>query len=197
MYSTMSVSQAAAGLGLTSGAFRDGVFSRGLGATITPVGRRGAFRDGVFAAVGAIDTLDLSAPAVMKEVKVCLGLLSPKDVSTNAAWFDSPVWDVLAEAKLMTIAGKFPATGLTTLVAGRNVPTASGLSLLYEGAREVVGDVAIKTSLPIMTDWMATTKGEGKVIAPKTASSMYSAKTMVGVGVGVAVVGLAYLLFKK
>jgi hypothetical protein len=196
MYSTMSVSQAAAGLGLTSGAFRDGVFSRGLGATITPVGRRGAFRDGVFAAVGAIDTLDLTAPAVMKEVKAAIGIWSPKDVTD--AWISDPSWDAKAEAKYMEFAKTFPSEKLISMVAGRSTPNAKGLQLLYLGAGQVVGETAIKTSLPIMTDWLATTAGAGKVIAPKLAATMAGmSKTMVGVGVGVVLIGAAYLLFKK
>jgi hypothetical protein len=196
MYSTMNVSQAAAGLGLT-GAFRDGLFSRGLGATITPVGRRGAFRDGVFAALGAIDTLDLSDASAMKEVKVALGIWSPKGVTEG--WLANPSWDAAAEAKYLEFSKTFPTEKLTVLVAGHATPNAKGIQLLYLGAGQVVGEASIKASLPILTDWLATTQGAGKVIAPKLASEagILGSRALIGVGVGVAVVGVAYLLFKK
>lgn len=202
MYSSMNVSQAAAGLGLTTRSYRDGVFSRGvsgLGATIRPVARTRSFRDGVFSAVGALDTLDLSDPNVMKEVKVAIGLWSPKDV--NEAWFSDPTWDAKAEAKYMEfVKAQPPASGtLTTMVAGRATPNATGLYGLYLGAAQVIGADKAKTSLPILTDWVETTKGAGKVVAPKLAAqaSLFGNKTLIGVGVGVAVIGLAYLAFKK
>lgn len=197
MYSTMNVSQAAAGLG-HRGAYHDGVFS-GLGATIRPVTQRGGFRDGIFTGVGASDTLDLSDPNVMKEVKVALGLWSPKDVTEK--WFADPTWDATAEAKYMEFVKAQPAASgtLTTVVAGRATPNSTGLYGLYLGAAQVIGADKAKTSLPILTDWVETTKGQGKVVSPKLASTagIMGSKTLIGIGVGVVVVGAAYLLFKK
>lgn len=198
MYSTMNVSQAAAGLGLMTGAYRDGVFGRGgLGATITPVSRRGAFRDGIFAAVGAIDTLDLSDAAVMKEVKAALGVWQPQGVTE--AWFKDPSWDKVAEEKYVAFTKTFPTENLIAMVAGRATPNAKGLQLLYLGAGQVIGEASAKTSLPILTDWVATTSGAGKVIAPKLAAEagLFASKTLIGIGVGAALIGVAYLAFKR
>lgn len=197
MYSSMNVSQAAAGLG-HRGAYRDGVFSRGLGATIRPVTQRGGFRDGIFTGVGALDTLDLSDPNVMKEVKVALGLWSPKDVSD--AWLADPTWDAKAEAKYKEFVASQPqVVALVTTVAGRATPNSSGIYGLYLGAAQVIGADKAKTSLPILTDWVETTKGQGKVVSPKLASAagILGNKTLLGIGVGVVFVGAAYLLLKK
>lgn len=204
-----AISQAAAGLGQ---AYRDGIFTAGLGQTMLDVRahqRLRAYRDGVFSrGVGAIDVLDLSDPSVMKEVKVALSLTMDPTLASDEAWLKNPTWDSKAEALYMKLVDAYQGppeakAGLVTMQAGHAVPTVLGIIGLGQSAALVIGEDKVKAALPILYDFIdAHGTSGGKVLGPKLAggaaeAGMFSTKTLVGVGVGIAVIGLGWMIFKK
>jgi hypothetical protein len=193
------VDQAAAGLGALTGAWRDGVF--GWGAPQEAHNLLTAWRDGVFGpGLGATSVLDLSDPNVMKEVKTALGVWKPKDLTE--AWLADPSWDAHAESRYMEFASTQPAK-LITMVSGHATPNADGIKALYMGVETVLGKDQAKAALPILSDFTATSGAEAKVLPPKLGAAEgakklgMSTNTLIGVGVGVAVLALGYVALKK
>lgn len=131
------ITQAAAGLGQTTGAWRDGVFGEDWAPTGTPFTMEGAFRDGIFGhGLGATGGLDLNDPNAMKEVKGLLAFWQPEP-TIPSAWFTDPAWDAKAESKYMAYASKQPVQTIQ-MVNGHAVPNAPGILGLYMGDRKSV-----------------------------------------------------------
>lgn len=207
------ITQAAAGLGQTTGAWRDGVFGEDWAPQGAPFTREGSFRDGIFGpALGAdANVLDLNDPNAMKEVKALLAFWQPEP-TIPAAWFTDPAWDAKAESKYMAYASKQPAQTIT-MVNGHAVPNAAGIFGLVMGyasslspGNEVEGEAQAKAQLPIVgafADAYDANPASASVVAPKNfgASGLtkagMSTKTLAGIGVGIAVVAVAYLALRK
>lgn len=200
------VSQAAAGIGALTSAYDDGIFEVGgpaaseFGQLLQP------WRDGVFGPGLGADAapLDMNDPAVMKEIKIALGLWEPSGVTD--AWLASPAWDTTAESKFQAFAAQAATTQPATvsqLVGGHVVPTGAGIQSLYLGAGSVLGADKAKANLPILSAWVASTQGAGPVKAPASFGSataeagIFSKRNLIIAGVSVGVIAVGYMLLKK
>lgn len=196
-----AITQAAAGIGETLSAWRDGVFGEDWPPDGTPGMREGAFRDGIFGhSLGATLALDLNDPNVMKEVKGLLAFWQPEP-TIPSAWFTDPSWDAKAESKYMAYAATQPAKTIV-MSDGHATPNSDGLIGLYLGYETAMGKEQAAAQLPIMSAFAAA--GGGDIVSPKSfgggpgvAKAGMSTKTLAGIGVGVAVVAVAYLVLKK
>ncbi len=194
-----AVSQAAAGMGQTTGAWRDGLFGEDWTPEGPPGTLEGAFRDGIFGPMGAVGALDLNDPNAMKEVKALLAFWQPEPTIASS-WFTDPAWDAKAESKYMAYASTQPAQTIV-MSGGHATPNGAGLMGLYMGYETATGKEQAAAQLPILAGFVGG--GGGDVIAPKSfgaggvTKAGMNTKTLAGIGVGIAVLGVAYLVLKK